>query len=356
MRALIGTYTSGYPSAGLYVVDVSPDGRIEVQGVVPSIDPSFVVLHPQRQLAYVVNETGTEPGGLQVLSMVAGRQPQLVATLALAGHLPCHLAVLPDGSGLIVAHYGCGRVQWLGLSELGLPDGRGCVVQHVGSGPNPRRQASAHAHCVLVLENDVYVADLGQDAILHYRLAVGGDGLVQFVVQSRAAVHPGAGPRHLCASADGGRVYLSNELDNTVSLFARSARGDLQEQTWCSTLPPELNHSGARVRSATSEVALHPNGRWLYVGNRGHDSVVTCELLADGSPVAREWTATGGAHPRHFALVAEGAWLLVANRDGGSLQLFAVGTVAGELTAVGAPSVAVPAPVCVRWLPTALPH
>ncbi len=347
MRALIGTYTTGYSSAGLYVVDVHPDGRVEVQDVVASVDPSFVVLHPRWPLAYVVNETAEAPGGLQVISLDRDRPPQVVATLALAGHLPCHLAVLPDGSGLVVAHYGCGRVQWLGLGDDGLPDGRSCVVQHAGSGPHPRRQSTAHAHCVLVLADDIYVADLGQDAVLHYRLAVDGDGAMQFVAQSRCSVHAGAGPRHLCASADGGRIYLSNELENTVSLLERGGSGGLSERTWCGTLPPA---AGERVRSATSEIVLHPNQRWLYVGNRGHDSIVCCELQANGSPVARAWTPSGGGHPRHFALSADGAWLLAANRDGASLQLFSVAAASGALAAVGVPSTAVPVPVCVCWL------
>ena len=353
MRALIGTYTTGYSSAGLYLVDVGANGHVEVQGVVASVDPSFVVLHPQLPLAYVLNETAAAPGGLQVFELAGDSLPRPVAALALAGHLPCHLAVLPDGSGLVVAHYGCGRVQWLGLGDDGLPDGRSCVVQQAGSGPHPRRQSSAHAHCVLVLADDVYVADLGQDAVLQYRLAAGRDGTMQFVVQSRCSVHAGAGPRHLCASADGSRIYLSNELDNSVSLLERGAAGELMERTWCGTLPPA---SSERMRSATSEVALHPNQRWLYVGNRGHDSVVCCELQADGTPVARAWTPSSGAHPRHFALSADGAWLLVANRDGGSLQLFSVAATSGALTAVAAPSTAVPAPVCVRWLAASRPR
>jgi 6-phosphogluconolactonase len=340
------------------------DGRIEVRGVVACDDPSFVVLHPHLPLAYAVNERSVAPGGLTVIALGEGGAGTPVVRLEapLAGELPCHLAVLPDGSGLVVVHFRCATVQWLGLDVHGLPDGRTAWVRHAGSGPHPRRQAAAHAHCVLALGGeldvtDLYVADLGMDAVVHYRVRApaagrddGADGWT-LVEQSRLAVHAGAGPRHLCAAADGRTLWLCNEIDNSVSTLRRLPDGSLREEDWTHALP-----AGEAGRSATSEIALHPSGRWLYVGNRGHDSIVRFELDERGTPRSPVWVPCGGAHPRHFALAPAGDLLLVANRDSDVLQAFAVdardGTLAARAVQLqdGSGGV-VPNPACVRWLP-----
>ncbi len=350
-RALIGTYTAGRTSLGVYLVDCAANGSIVVRDVLASDDPSFIVLHPRLPLAYTVNERVDTPGGLTVLALQGDRIAP-VATQSLAGELPCHLALLPDASGLVVAHYGCGTVQWLGLDAHGSPDGRSASIRHVGSGLHPRRQASAHAHCVLPIGEDIYVADLGLDAVVQHRLHRGAPGSgvdSRLVEQSRCAIHAGAGPRHLCAAADGRTLWLCNELDNSVSTLRRAADGSLTEAGWTGTLPP-----GSSVRSATSEIALHPAGRWLYVGNRGHDSLVRLELDVRGVPQPplpdTAWVASGGVHPRHFALAPDGLRLLAANRDPGSLQAFVVDAGDGSLRPLGAPCMEVPAPVCVRWL------
>ena len=359
--ALVGTYTHALPTRGdaarvaqgVYLVACAADGHIEVRGVVACDDPSFVVLHPHLPLAYAVNERSGAPGGLTVIAIGEGGSglPVVRRSVPLAGELPCHLCVLPDGSGLVVVHFGCATVQWLGLDTHGQPDGRTACVRHAGSGPHPRRQAAAHAHCVLALGDDVYVTDLGMDVVVHYRVRApavgraGEDGTWALAEQSRLAVHPGAGPRHLCAAADGRTLWLCNEIDNSVSTLRRQPDGSLHEEDWTHALP-----AGVVDRSATSEIALHPSGRWLYVGNRGHDSIVRYVLDARGTPRSPVWVSSGGVQPRHFALAPAGDLLLVANRDSDALQAFRVDELDGTLVPIAAPCVDVPAPVCVRWL------
>jgi 6-phosphogluconolactonase len=110
-----------------------------------------------------------------------------------------------------------------------------------------------------------------------------------------------------------------------------------------STLP-----AGFLGQSAAAEVALHPDGRFLYVSNRGHDTIAVFAVAPGGllSPV--DFTACGGKAPRHFALSPDGAWLVCANKDSGSLTSFRVDPGTGRLAPVGEP-VAVPDPVCVRF-------
>lgn len=184
----------------------------------------------------------------------------------------------------------------------------------------------------------MHVTDLGQDAIVSYAV----DSWRQV---GRCAIHPAAGPRHLCFANDGTVAWLSNELDNTVSRLVVDADGRLTEQDWLSTLPPDFVG-----RSAVSEIAVHPSGRWLYVGNRGHDSIAWFDVGGDGELDWRGAEPTQGNHPRHFALTADGQMLVAANRDSNNLVAFRIDQGSGRPVPLAPPFTGVPAPACVRWL------
>jgi len=336
-RFLVGTYTTQRASQGLYLCTMDAAGRIDVLDACPLPDPSFVVLHPRLPLAYAVNETPDDPGGLSVIAIVDAR---LVARqrVSSGGHLPCHLALLADASALAVAHYGCGTVGVFALDDHGRLTGDGYSRRHEGASVHPRRQASAHPHCVAVGAHGAYVTDLGQDCIVRYA----GAPLVE---ASRCRIHAGAGPRHLCLDEARGVGWLSNELDNTVSRLRVAADGSLHELDWVSTLP-----DGFAGRSAVSEIARHPNGRWLYVGNRGHDSLAWYRIGADGALSFLGTVSTQGRHPRHFALTADGTVLVAANRDSDSLVAFSVDAERGQPQPLAQPFSGIAAPVGVRWL------
>ena len=292
-RFLVGTYTAQRASRGLYLCTMEPSGRIDVVDVCEMADPSFVVLHPRLPLAYAVNETPTDHGAVSVVAIDGDR---LVARQRVdsEGHLPCHLALLDDARRLAVAHYGCGTIAVFDLDADGALTEGAQTWRHSGASTHPRRQASAHPHYVLVGERGVYVTDLGQDCVVQYAEGTS-------VETSRCAIHAGAGPRHLCLDAANGVGWLANELDNTVSRLAIAADGSMRELDWISTLPSDFTG-----RSAVSEIARHPNGRWLYVGNRGHDSIAWYTVETEGRLTFNGTVSTQGRHPRHFSLTADG--------------------------------------------------
>jgi 6-phosphogluconolactonase len=82
-----------------------------------------------------------------------------------------------------------------------------------------------------------------------------------------------------------------------------------------------------------SEIAITRDGRWLYVGNRGHDSLARFSIdEATGAAVLLGHTPSGGKTPRHFAFDPSGAYLAVANQDSDSIAVFAVDRANGDLT------------------------
>ncbi|MEM9418823.1 MAG: beta-propeller fold lactonase family protein, partial [Planctomycetota bacterium] len=112
-------------------------------------------------------------------------------------------------------------------------------------------------------------------------------------------------------------------------------------------LPDDYPEGGRR---STAEVVVHPNGRFLYGSNRGHDSLVIYSIdSADGSLSVVGFQPSGGDEPRNFNIDPTGRWLLAANQNTDDVQVFAVDGETGLLSPVGEP-VSVPRPVCVRFL------
>jgi 6-phosphogluconolactonase len=107
-----------------------------------------------------------------------------------------------------------------------------------------------------------------------------------------------------------------------------------------------------RGASTAAEIQVHPNGKYLYATNRGHDSIAVLKLdPANGRMALIEHVSTRGRMPRNFTLDPTGGWLLVGNHDSDNVVVFRVDADTGRLTPAGEP-VAVPNPHCERFLPT----
>jgi 6-phosphogluconolactonase len=350
-QLLIGSYTSrqtsGHTSAqtgrGLCYCEIDAAGAVRVIADLQLADPSFVAMHPHLPIAYVVNETPQASGGITRVAIDAGRGTlAVVDTISNIGHLPCHAAVAADGRRLWVTCYGSGSIVVLPLDGRGAFDGAAQVLTHAGHSQHPRRQASPHPHSTALHANgrDAYVPDLGTDRIEHYR--VHADGNIER--RTGIATAPGAGPRHLAFNHDGTRAYLSNELDNTLATFAIDPAGTLHGMSCSSTLP-----AGWSAHSAASEVAVHPKGHVVYVGNRGHDSIACFAVNGAAPPRLVAHLPSGGKHPRHFALARAADRLLIANRDSGNLVGYPLDPTTG-LPAGAARVSTLPLPACVYWL------
>jgi 6-phosphogluconolactonase len=123
------------------------------------------------------------------------------------------------------------------------------------------------------------------------------------------------------------------------------AKGALKEVATVSTLPKDFSGT-----SHTAEVLVHPNGRFLYGSNRGHDSIAVFSLDGSGKPTPIEHVSTLGKTPRNFRIDPTGRWLFAANQSSGTVQLFRIDPTTGRLTASGQ-SFEVSSPVCVKFLP-----
>jgi len=160
------------------------------------------------------------------------------------------------------------------------------------------------------------------------------------------AFSPGAGPRHAKFSAAGKFFYAIDELDATITACGYdAARGALVPFQRITTLPADF-----KGPNTCSEIRVHPNDRFVYGANRGHNSIaVFSRASATGELAPVEIVPTGGRTPRNFALTPDGAWLLCAHQDSNDLTVFRVDPATGRLTRI-AHTAKVPKPVCVLFL------
>ncbi len=355
MLVYIGTYTNT-TSKGIYVsrLDLAQGTLSAPVLAVESSNPSFLAVHPTRDLLYSVNEIGTfdgKPSG-SVSAFTINRETGALTALnrqPSVGGGPAHLIVDHGGRNVLVANYGGGSVAVLPIGADGALQPASAFVQHTGSSVNPARQKEPHAHSVNVDAGDrfAYVADLGLDKVMIYRLDAAKGSLVAsdppFV-----ATEPGVGPRHFAMHPRGRFAYVINELLNSVTAFTRDPeRGGLTAMQTISTLPadqkPLPNYS-------TAEVLVHPSGRFLYGSNRGHDSLAVFSIdEKSGRLTFVETQPTQGSTPRGFGIDPTGAYLLAGNQRSDSVVVFRINQETGRLTPTGS-KIAVGAPVSVKFV------
>lgn len=276
-------------------------------------NPSFLALHPNGRWLYAVSETSQSHDGksgqvwsLRLSDSASG--PQALNHQASGGDWPCHLVLDATGRWVLVSNYGSGTVGVLPILEHGALGEMTDLVQHHGSGPNPERQEGPHAHSTILTPDNRFaiVADLGIDRLVIYAFDAAAGRLSP---HEQIATRPGAGPRHMVFHPNGQYLYVAHELDNTVSVYDNYAElGGFAERQTIETLLP-----GA-PESLVADIHLTPTGDRLYVSNRGDDSVTIFATAADGQLERLASRPCGGTWPRNFAIAPGDQFLLIANQ------------------------------------------
>lgn len=351
----VGTYT-GEGSEGIYAYGFDPaTGESVSIGLVASTDnPSFLAVDPKGRFLYAVNELDTfhnDPTGavsVFAIDRKSGKLKLLQKVSSLGGG-PAHLSLDKSARYLLVANYSSGSSAVFPIGHDGRLGPHSAFVQNVGSSVNPHRQAGPHAHSIQVTNDNrcAIVADLGLDKLLLYRFDDHTGSLTpgspEFV-----KVDPGAGPRHVAFGPSGEFVYVVNEMASTVTVFAsKPGLETLLEKQTTSSLPRTF-----AGRNTAAEILVDARGRFLYVSNRGHDSIAVFSITPEnGNLTPVEWVPSAGKVPRNFAIDPTGQWLLVANQNSNDIKLFQIDPGSGRLTPTSR-SLNVVSPVCVCISPT----
>ena len=346
--AYVGTYTTKTNSKGIYAFHFdTATGQLTAIGVAAETpDPSWVVVHPSGKYAYAANEAGKASTVSAFAVDAKNGKLTLLNQLPALGEDPCYLSLDKTAKYVLVANYSSGTIAVFPILADGRLGEHTALVKDEGAtGPNKERQEAPHAHWIGVTPGNLFafVADLGLDEIMMYRFDANKGALVPHE-PAFATLDPGAGPRHIAIHPNGRFVYAVNELKSTVTVFSSAAQKKNQPylvlKQQVSLLPQ--NFSG---RNDAAEIAVHPNGKFLYASNRGHDSIVVFDIEeANGTLTQVVDVSTGGKEPRHFAIDPSGKYLLAENQFSNNIVVFKIDPTTGVLTPTGH-AVQVPSPV-----------
>ncbi len=346
--AYVGTYTAKTNSKGIYAFHFdTATGQLTAIGVAAETpDPSWVVVHPSGKYAYAANEAGKASTVSAFAVDAKNGKLTLLNQIPALGEDPCYLSFDKTGKYVLVANYSSGTIAVFPvLADGRLGEHTALVKDEGATGPNKERQEAPHAHWIGVTPGNLFafVADLGLDEIMMYRFDANKGSLVPHE-PAFATLDPGAGPRHIAIHPNGRFVYAANELKSTVTVFSSAAQKKNQPylvlKQQVSLLPQ--NFSG---RNDAAEIAVHPNGKFLYASNRGHDSIAVFAIdEANGTLTSVADVSTGGKEPRHFAIDPTGKYLLAENQFSNNIVVFKIDPTTGGLTPTGQ-VVEVPSPV-----------
>jgi 6-phosphogluconolactonase len=347
-----GSHRTG-PGIGLSVSHFDTDTGVltKPEFLVESQAPAFFVIAPDGRHLYAANSNN--PGGLSAF----GIEPR-------TGHLTAINRVLAGGGDTsfvsldqtarfaLVANYQGGNIAAFALRpDGGIGDWTG-FAQHSGKSVHPQRQTKPFAHSIVTSPDNRFalVPDLGVDKVFVYRFDP-KDGSLKPHTPAAAIIAPGSGPRHVRFHPNGRWVYLLNEIASTVIAFTwDAAAGTLAEQQTVTTLPADF-----KGENAAAELEIHPNGKFLYASNRGHDSLAAFAIDAtSGRLTLIEHVSSRGKTPRNFALDPTAQWIVCTNHGSDNAVVFRIDPDTGRLTPHGEP-VAVPYPFCQRFLAVSAP-
>jgi len=340
--------------AGIYraILDMKTGQLGKAESVSPTAGSGFLVIHPDGRHLYSTladrDFSGTRSGAVQAYRIAEpGGLLTEVNTESSGGSSACHVSLDPSGKNLLVANYGGGSCAVLPIKPDGSLAPASSVQKHTGSSINPKRQNAAFTHSINCdpAGRFALVADLGMDKIMTYRLDTSAGTLVPgdppFTV-----TEAGGGPRHLTFHPSGKFVYAGLELANKVVAYAYdAAKGSLGEIQTINTLP-----EGFAAESTTSEILTTPDGRFLYVANRGHNSLSIFAIdSATGKLSLVGHEPTRGEIPRNFYIEPTGTYLIAVNAKPGNAVVFRINPEDGRLTFTGS-EIEIPNPGCVRGM------
>jgi 6-phosphogluconolactonase len=323
--------------------------------------PSCVALNAAGTRLYSANETDRvghrKEGTISAFAINrADGNLTLLNTAGSGGAGPTYVSVYPSGRFVLVANYFGGSVAVLPI----LPDGRlgaATDIKNDAGTIGPTRAIHAprgsfafsghdrtHAHMIQADPSGRFVlhVDLGLDRIFVWKFDE-QKGVLTPSETPAVSLPPGDGPRHFHFHPSGRWLYSIQEEGSTVVLFDYdAATGRLASRQTISTLPP-----GFAGSNFCSEILVSADGRFVYAGNRLHDSIGIFSVGSDGdlTLTGEEWTR--GSYPRSFNLGPTGRFLYCCNQRGDNITVFQVDRKTGGLhftnhyTPVGNPSIIV---------------
>jgi 6-phosphogluconolactonase len=318
-----GTYTK-QSSKGIYVSKFnSTTGQLSAPVLAAKIkNPSFVAIHKNKKFLFAVIESEGAEAAVCSFSIAKDGKLTKISEQPTKGDHPCHVSLDKTGKTLFIVNYTGGNIASYPLGSDG-KIGAGKYYQH-------KWKTAPHPHSIHVdaKNNFVIVADKGMDQIIIYKLDKTSGKLTP---SSSIKLPDGGGPRHFAFHPNGKFAYANLENSrHAVAMSYDSKTGSLKQLQVLTTLP-----EGAAAKGSTAECLVHPNGKWLYVSNRGHNSIAVFSInQTTGKLTMVEVESTKGEIPRGFGIDPSGKYIIAGHQNSDHITVLRINQYNGSLTSL----------------------
>ncbi len=328
---------SGDGGADVMLCKLNGNGSIEKFSEITIGDNPSYFTFGRNGLVYFSNEVDSfdlKAGGGIITMRYDKKNKSLekVSSFNQGGGGPCHITVSKDGKYLITANYGSGSVSVVRLNSEGIPEK---VTDVIFYGEKSRPHMTTYNPRL----HTYFISDLGLDRVYQLKFDATSGMLISANVPWFAC-EPGSGPRHMVIDKSSANLYVINELNSTVSVYNILLDTVNIKQT-ISALP-----DGFTEKSFCADIHLSRSGKKIYGSNRGHNSIVTFRVGADGKLSEPSHRDCGGNWPRSFAVSRSGKLFLVANQRSNEISVIQARGSAEEVVS----TLPLNAPSCVRFL------
>ena len=329
-------------------------------------NPTYVTKSKDGKMLYSISEDSTVTRGqlsgstrswnISTTSTSNGTTGNMTSSYASGGTDSCYIELNLEETYAFVSNYSTGSIVMFPVR----PDrslGPACsFVQH-DSLPNQTlpgliedRQDGPHAHQSRFYQNStgqnyLYVPDLGLDCVIMYSVNLNTGTLKEM---ERYNVESGGGPRHMDWYTEREEfVYVGLEMGCGITVFQRDIQtGALSTIIQrISSLPVDCTMKNPE--NTTAQLLIHPSGKWIYVSNRGHDTIGCYSInVRTGELTAVGWYSSNGGCPRNFQFSQDGKLCIVANQNTHDIYSYTVDMETGALVDTGF-NLTVPSPVCI---------
>jgi len=312
----VGTYTNG-DSEGIYKLTFNTTTGVltNKQLAAKTENPSYLSYSPDKKHIYAVNEN--EKGMVSAFEIQDNGHLKSLNKVSTHGAHPCHVAINKSGNKAIVSNYTGGNASIYSIKNDGSLTEAFQVLDH-----NIDSTVS-HVHSAEFYKNQLYISDLGKNAVSNYQLE---NNIYKLVNSSMVDLTNNAGPRHFSLTNNGEFVYIINEYGSSITTGKKNKNGfDKIDED--STL--EVNYEG---KNSCADIHLSKDEHFLYASNRGENTIAVFKRNTNKGTINKIQTiSVHGNWPRNFTLDPTGKFLLVANRWSHNISVFSVNTSTGML-------------------------
>jgi len=317
LQANTFVYVSMAPEQKIQVYRLDPkEGRLtEVEAVAVEGAPGALGVDPQRKFLFASLRSNSSLASFRIDSSTGKLKPLSSAALP-KGDNAAFVGTDRTGRWLLSASYGGGKVVVHRINDDGTIQTP--AVQTV--------ETAKTAHSVFTDRDNryVFVPHVAPNAVYQFRL----DAVTGKLTEAGKA--PGgtdkAGPRHLAIHPTQNLAFTSDETGSSITAYRFAPDSGLKPVQTLSTLP-----AGFEGKNSTAEVKVHPSGKYVWVSNRGHDSLAGFAIDDTGKLSAIGQTPTEKT-PRSFDIEPDGRYVLGAGEGSGKLAVYQVDLATGKLT------------------------